>query len=103
MAKSNFLGASNLAAGPGEVGYMPAPGPAEAAPEPVAAVEAAPEPADPDPPVPPPASALKAEHAAYAAAALGVPAEEAESMTKPELVELAKNAAPSLTSSGDDG
>jgi len=52
MAKSNFLGPSNLAAAPGEFGYMPPPEP-EAAPVPVAAAEAAPEPeapaADPEP------------------------------------------------------
>ena len=47
MAKSNFLGASNLAAGPGEVGYMPPPEPEQAAEVPVAAAEAAPEPEDP--------------------------------------------------------
>lgn len=51
----------------------------------------APEPAELPPP--PPASAPKAEHAAYAAAALGVPEEEAAAMTKPELVELARPAA----------
>ena len=44
MAKSNVLGASNLASAPGEVGYMPPPEPVEAAEEPVAAAEAAPEP-----------------------------------------------------------
>jgi len=48
MAKSNFLGPSNLAAGPGEVGYMPPPEP-EAAPQPAAAAEAAPEPGAPEP------------------------------------------------------
>ena len=78
-----------------------------AAAGPVAAVEAAPEPAaaaPDDPPAPPPASALKAEHVEYVAAVLDVPVKEAESMTKPELVELAKKAAPpSLTSSGDSG
>ena len=70
MAKSNVLGASNLAAGPGEVGYMPPPDSPElaayqaasnelyyaeqaAAAVPVAAAEAAPEPEaaaeDPEP------------------------------------------------------
>ena len=47
VAKSNFLGASNVAAGPGEVGFMPPPEPVEAAAAaavPVADVEAAPEP-----------------------------------------------------------
>ena len=64
MAKSNVLGASNLAAGPGEVGYMPPPDSPElaayqaasnelyyaeqaAAAVPVAAAEAAPEPEAP--------------------------------------------------------
>ena len=45
MAKSNLLGASNLAAGPDEPGYMPPPvpeaaGPVEAAAEPAPAVRA---------------------------------------------------------------
>jgi hypothetical protein len=52
MAKSNMLGASNKAAGPAEVGYMPPP-PPEAAPVPVAAVGAAPEPEAPAAPVKP--------------------------------------------------
>ena len=46
MAKSNFLGASNLAAGPDEVGYIHPPEPVEAAVVPVA-VEAAAEPEAP--------------------------------------------------------
>ena len=46
MAKSNFLGASNLAAGPGEVGYIHPPVPVEAPVAPVA-VEAAAEPEAP--------------------------------------------------------
>lgn len=57
--------------------------------------------AEPEPlPPPPPASALKAEHVEYAAEALGIPAEEAESMTKPELVDLAKRAVPRLSGDG---
>lgn len=44
-------------------------------------------------PPPPPASAPKAEHAAYAAEHLGVPAEQAESMTKAELTAAAQEAA----------
>jgi hypothetical protein len=84
------VGPVNYRAQPGEVGYVP-PEASEMAPETV------PEPA-PEPPPPPPASALKAEHVEYVAEALGVPPEEAESMTKPELVELAKQAAPRLTS-----
>lgn len=43
-------------------------------------------------PPPPPVSAPKAEHAAYAEQALGVPADEAQAKTKAELVELAKDA-----------
>lgn len=43
-------------------------------------------------PQPPPVSAPKAEHADYATSALGVPPEQAQSMTKPELVELARTA-----------
>lgn len=39
---------------------------------------------------PPPASAPKADHVDHAVDALGVPREEAESMTKPDLVELAR-------------
>ena len=46
MAKSNFLGASNLAAGPDEVGFIHPPVPVEAAVVPVA-VEAAAEPEAP--------------------------------------------------------
>ena len=46
MAKSNFLGASNLAAGPDEVGFIHPPVPVEAAVGPVA-VEAAAEPEAP--------------------------------------------------------
>ena len=63
MAKSNMLGASNKAAGPAEVGYMPPPEPPEAAPEPVAAAEAAPEPEAPaevPEPEPEPVKAAKA-------------------------------------------
>ena len=37
-----------------------------------------------------PASAPKADHVDHAVDALGVPREEAESMTKPDLVELAR-------------
>lgn len=113
MAKSTVTSGASHDPGREPDGW-PVPGepePVEAAAGPAAAAEAAPEPetapapADPgEPPAPPPASALKAEHVEYAAAALGVPPEEAESMTKPELVELAKKAAPpSLTSSGDGG
>ena len=47
MAKSNFLGASNLAAGPDEVGYIHPPVPVEAAVVPVAAAPAAAEPEAP--------------------------------------------------------
>ena len=43
-------------------------------------------------PAPPPVSAPKADHAAYAAAVLDVPAEEAEAMTKPDLVDLTRSA-----------
>lgn len=41
-------------------------------------------------PEPPPARAPKSDHVEYAADALGVPAEDAEQMTKAELVELAQ-------------
>lgn len=44
-------------------------------------------------PAPPPVSAPKAEHIEHAVQALGVPPEEAESMTKAELVERAQAAA----------
>ena len=44
------------------------------------------------PPAPPPVSAPKADHVSYAADALGVPPAQAESMTKPALVELARSA-----------
>ena len=60
---------------------------AESDAEPLAEVPAA------EPPAPPPASAPKAEHAAYVADALGVPAAEAEQMKKADLVELARLAA----------
>ena len=70
------------------------PPPPPAAPvEPEAAAppaEVVPEPA----PAPPPVSALKREHVEYAVEALGVLPEEAESMTKPDLVELARTAEP---------
>lgn len=79
------------------VSYPQEPGAGEPAVEAPAAVEAA---ADPAPEAgaaaAPPVSAVKAEHVEYAVEALGVPPEEAESMTKPELVELAK-APPSLS------
>lgn len=39
---------------------------------------------------PPPVSAPKADHVDHAVEALGVPRDEAESMTKPDLVELAR-------------
>lgn len=42
-------------------------------------------------PEPPPARAPKSDHVEYAADALGVPAEDAEQMTKAELVELAQS------------
>lgn len=42
-------------------------------------------------PEPPPARAPKSDHVEYAAGALGVPAEDAEQMTKAELVELAQS------------
>jgi hypothetical protein len=44
-------------------------------------------------PPPPPASAPKAEHVSYATDALGVPPEQAESMTKAELAAAAQQAA----------
>jgi hypothetical protein len=40
-------------------------------------------------PEPPPASAPKAEHVSYVTETLGVPAEQAESMTKAELQQVA--------------
>ena len=43
-------------------------------------------------PPPPPASAPKADHVEYVTAALGVPAEQAEAMTKAELTELTRPA-----------
>jgi hypothetical protein len=46
-------------------------------------------PAEESAPEPPPVSAPKAEHVDHAVEALGVPRDEAESMTKPDLVELA--------------
>ena len=61
--------------------------PAEAAAVPEAPAEV---PAVPAPP--PPVSAPKADHVAYAAEALGVPAEEAEAMTKADLVDLTRSA-----------
>jgi hypothetical protein len=103
-------GPSNAAAGPGEPGFMPAaepepegspdptpdPGPGQDSTPPPSSQESS-DPSDELPP-PPPASALKAEHVEYVAEALGVPPEEAEHMTKPELVELAKQAVPRLSS-----
>lgn len=53
-----------------------------------------PDPAQDSAPEPPPASAPKAEHVDYAVGALGVSPEEAESMTKPDLVELARGSDP---------
>jgi hypothetical protein len=44
-------------------------------------------------PPPPPASAPKAEHVSYATDTLGLPAEEAEAMTKAELAAAAQQAA----------
>lgn len=49
-------------------------------------------PPEPEPvPEPPAARAPKSDHVEYAADTLGVPAEDAEQMTKAELVELAQS------------
>lgn len=87
-------GMTDALANPGEPGYV---GAAEAA-GPGEAAEVTPAAADELPP-PPPVSAVKAEHVEYATEVLDVPAEQAESMTKPELVELAKQAASPLARS----
>jgi hypothetical protein len=100
-------GMTDALAQPGEPGHvasepegspdpMPGPGPGQDSTPPPSSPESS-DPSDELPP-PPPASALKAEHVEYVAEALGVPPEEAEHMTKPELVELAKQAAPRLSS-----
>ena len=83
MAKSNFLGASNLAAGPDEVGYIHPPVPVEAPVVPVAAAPAAAEPEAP-------------------AEVADVPEVVEAEVVEPE-PEPAKKAAPALAKKAGDG
>lgn len=78
----------------------------EPAPEPEPEPEPEPPAAEPEPepvtevPPPPPVSAVKADHVDYVTGVIGVPAEEAAAMTKPELVELARSADPAAPEQG---